>query len=136
MLAAPTKARGQQLQLKGVNRSAKSMLELLPAGSGKLDGTPDRDDYEEGDAGLHDWCTAVDDKVAGFAEAQRSMSTFKEHVQYMARLSDWTQENGLGAFAKKAEPGDKVTFGPLAPVRRADGVSNRVPRVKWSDHWP
>ena len=70
------------------------MLELLPVGSGKLDGTPDRDDYEEGDAGLHDWCTAVDDKVAGFAEAQRSMSTFKEHVQYMARLSDWTQENG------------------------------------------
>lgn len=127
MLAAPTEARGQQLQLKGVNRSSKIMLQLLPAGLGQLHGTPDRHDYEEGEAGLQDWCLAVDDKVAGFSEAQRAMSTFKEHVEYVARISDWAQANGLGAFARKAEPGDQVTFGPLAPVLRADGSIRVMP---------
>ena len=126
MLAATTHARGQQLQSKA-NRPSKFMLGLMPAGSGDLDCAPERDDYEEGDEGLADWCNAVDASVDGFAEAQRTATTFKEHVAYMASISDWCVQRGLGAFARKAKGDDKVRFGPIAPVLKKDGSVRVMP---------
>ena len=137
MLAASVHAHGQQLQAKA-NRPSKFLLGLQPAGSGELGGTPSRDDYEEGETGLAAWCKDVDDSVAGFTEAQRSQSTFKEHVTYMASINDWTVENGLGAFVRKAEASDAIRFGPLAPVYKTDGTLRVMPPqvgVQGSSSW-
>ena len=82
--------------------------------------------------------------MTNFTEAQRSQTTFKEHVMYFANISDWSVQNGLGAFARKAEAGDTVRFGPIAPVYKADGSIRVMPaqvlfsylpaRASWTGH--
>ena len=117
MLAAGTQAVGSKLQAKR-GRPSKLMIGLMPAGSGKLDGVPARRDFEAGAAGTEQWAAAVEKATVGFSEAQRAFYTFREHQNYVVDISDWCEDQGIGAFVKKAEEGDDKVFGAIAPLRR------------------
>ena len=126
MLAAGTQAVGSKLQAKR-GRPSKLMIGLMPAGSGKLDGVPARRDFEAGAAGTEQWAAAVEKATVGFSEAQRAFYTFREHQNYVVDISDWCEDQGIGAFVKKAEEGDDKVFGAIAPLRNEDGSIKVMP---------
>jgi hypothetical protein len=115
MLAAHVNAKGQRLQAK-IARSSKSMLLLMPAGTGRLNTTPDRSSFPHGDAGLAEWMEKIQESTGGFTEAQRTEGTSKAHEGNMCLISEWSESCGLGAVVRKAEPDDKLRFRNIAPI--------------------
>ena len=83
MLAAHVSARGARVQAKAVTRPSKSMLLMLPSGTGKLGDMPDREAFADGDDGMAEWAVEVEAATEGFAAGHRAESTFREHESYM-----------------------------------------------------
>ena len=96
--------RRQSLLAKADFRPMRAVISVAPAGAGKFDGMPDRDDYEDGPDGEAAWARDLESFAeTNFQGKGVELRTIDQHELKTGFFGCWHEKNGHGVVVEWTE---------------------------------
>ena len=96
--------RRQSLMSKADFRPMRAVVSVAPAGAGKFEGMPDRDEYQEGEDGEADWARDLERFAeSNFQGKGVELRTIDQHVLKTGFFGCWHEKGGHGEIVRWVE---------------------------------